>query len=1664
MFNSKKGEQFPTTSNEEKKDLRKNIWNPLFTQRELFVALIIVVLFLFTTLTLLSLFKDTPRNKPFSPSKPTAQRKVLKKSPFALNQIPSPQNKETLAFSTRKESSLGEKEKEEKEKEETEFKKTDEGEREVGEEKEKEKEIEEKSEGEEKEIEEDKSGERETEENEGKEVEEEKEEKKDEKSSPEDTSEEKEEENKEEDKEEPLFPQTPSNFLVLAGNLKNILSWQGEEGLTYKIYRATSPDGPFEEIAIISGNEFADPIFSDEVGTYYYKVASLDMNGLESTPTPVKSNEKTYIEELFTEEEKRVKAANGDLTFIVPEGALTLPTTITITEKETAPDPEVFKPSTSPYLFEPSGLEFNIPASLSFTYNLGIEDSEVSNYLEKGTKVYYYNEETKKWTPLSSEVSPETDIVTASIPHFTEYWVGAPTNPHGYDSPVENPCAICHTLKNGTELWRSREVCYQCHGNTNASDNPAGSFGPNIEAEFNECADQTYTTTSMSRHPVPEGNLLCTDCHDPHQNVSEMTDLLKVKKPNAHPRRRRRTDYYFSYKTSPLGNTFCFACHGKTKNRTIDHYRERGYYGRTRGDHETDYLDTPHNTALSSISESDATGTVNVGAKCLNCHIEHGTATGTNLIRPVISGTVVTGNNNTVCFACHESPSPEYPTSTKVPSSSNEAGYPATGTYPGKDTYLSSAHNSPTLVYPGTNYPGGDCKNCHSPHGTGRFDMLIDTYTSPKNYPTATSYEAYALCIDKCHDADGPGPDVAQYYKSTTSNAGHSLDQNPTVIATTATAYLPKGAKMPCYECHNPHGSQKGNYKMFPDERSNTTVTTARDICISCHRPSDSTRPTPTVAGMEMKKLPSGINNHVSSSLVSCTACHGSTHKPRLHGEGENCNNCHTDKASHAIHMDSNDPRGPNIICSDCHDTNNYPYFKSGTDTNGDGKYDLAETDVCDTCHSPGGTYNGVNSVNGSVGAKDNWDSGVYETTTTLQAGKEKWCAGCHDESPATIQGVTAPNVIGDEDGWYPYGTGWGYYKTGHGLSAGYYPASGAPAANLECDACHDYSVGVHIDGDPRTYSWESDNYQEGYRLKSVNGDPPMDIPRLDESMTTSDFALCFECHDSSLYLDPNNLSTNFRSDSTTTNAHWYHLQGAPAFKNRWDSDWDTDMSDPNGDGGQSFLDSYISCPACHNVHGSVSPVMGRHGELISTPGTTDKVPSLDFNFTPNTFPTRAQSTGGGLRFIGPGPGTPVKNGVCTMCHNEQLPYVRTPNDLYPPRITGVYGAVGDATLTVTFSEGVFTNADASGALVPADFAFTDVDDGRTVVEVTHTAGDDFARVVLSSPLDSSDDLGVDTLSAATTSSIYDIAGNAMSTESVTVVTDTVAPTVTILNPSNETTDVPIDSNLTFIISDDESGVDWTTFRIQLIGDKGYSQTYTSSDTTIVTKAGPRTAYEVTVDPDVNFEWNEVVTVTISVDDLAGNNLSFSSWSFTTRVTPVIQTIILHPSGLSTQTGFSLNAGSWDMALDHNDGDATYAHACCGGPGMQFYVNLDDPSSFGGANVQSITIWAYVRYVDGPWPNPSPVSERVNLGYRTGTSTVWRGGATWKGVEYTDASGNYDLTSTPAYTTDSDGGPLDPADIDNLEIAVLRWGAGPCQLRVTEVWAEVDYIPTPGPQ
>ena len=324
-------------------------------------------------------------------------------------------------------------------------------------------------------------------------------------------------------------------------------------------------------------------------------------------------------------------------------------------------------------------------------------------------------------------------------------------------------------------------------------------------------------------------------------------------------------------------------------------------------------------------------------------------------------------------------------------------------------------------------------------------------------------------------------------------------------------------------------------------------------------------------------------------------------------GAGEQCLDCHEhtseflgempEDAAHITHT-TLVPRGPDPVeCEDCHGQ-------------GDTVAEMAAAGVCNACHSPGGVFDGVNHAD--MGAKNNWpdadvslDSLIYEADgTTLKLGKENWCLGCHDFQPANSKidgtGVNAPNVAGDSAETYGYRIG------GHGRD---------PVDPVECHHCHDFTL-FHIDHNARTYQVDErvlpprivNDYKNSYRLNIK-----LDIPRYGEDLPET-YELCWsECHYHSYDELVNQGITAFRDDLEEEHYHKAHLDGKYKSTFCYDSDWD------------GAVDSAMSCPACHNVHGSPmgdpsetlysNPKMIRHGELISTPGTSNRVPALDFRW-----------------------------------------------------------------------------------------------------------------------------------------------------------------------------------------------------------------------------------------------------------------------------------------------------------------------------------------------------------------------------------------------------------------------------------------------------------------
>jgi len=407
-----------------------------------------------------------------------------------------------------------------------------------------------------------------------------------------------------------------------------------------------------------------------------------------------------------------------------------------------------------------------------------------------------------------------------------------------------------------------------------------------------------------------------------------------------------------------------------------------------------------------------------------------------------------------------------------------------------------------------------------------------------------------------------------------------------------------------CTACHNVHGSpnpamtRHGELASTPGSVDKAPMINLQYLDADGKADPGILNPSQSIGG-QTQFMGSGSGSVAKNKI--CNMCHNDQmtyfREPVLSPISQ-CQSCHTQMAdtsdygpSHATHLEA-DPRGPTVGCTVCHSdcSAGSPHLRLFAD----GK-NLTGTTACDPCHSKDGVFDGINDP--LIGAKANWQEGVYKKPERidLKLCLENWCAGCHDQGTSVCSNVAAPNVMGDN-------ATYGYNITGH---------------KIVCSACHDLTV-IHTDGDPRTYSHNSNpaapgdlhNYQNGYRLKYG-----MTIPLQGSSGSDpARFDLCFRCHDDTKLLNSvAPFQTNFQDDDlvsgvmTQINRHQSHLTaGATA----WDSDWDYLQV-----GASAAVDSRMSCTACHNVHGSLNPAMTRHGELISTPGTQDKVPALSFRW-----------------------------------------------------------------------------------------------------------------------------------------------------------------------------------------------------------------------------------------------------------------------------------------------------------------------------------------------------------------------------------------------------------------------------------------------------------------
>jgi hypothetical protein len=306
-------------------------------------------------------------------------------------------------------------------------------------------------------------------------------------------------------------------------------------------------------------------------------------------------------------------------------------------------------------------------------------------------------------------------------------------------------------------------------------------------------------------------------------------------------------------------------------------------------------------TLASGHRVEEATRSADLTNECSSCHSPHADPRKrSGLYRKRIEGSAVTGGN-TWCAACHDdksSWSPRYP-ALGAPVR-NASGYPVLGTYPGPKVYASTSASGHAGIDAGAGRPKGDCLLCHAAHrGPNAYDGLLLTFAPPTTSTVATDQAQgrYAqLCLG-CHGGQSVwvtkgATDIERYVtrRDAGAYAGHSV--------VTSGGTLPVGAPIPCYDCHNPHGSSRGNSAMISDALgrglSTDSASGVRAFCLTCHSTSDglvwdSVAGTYAAAGDAMVeglrrdgtggnvlRLPDAAKAaHASSAGDSCYDCHG---------------------------------------------------------------------------------------------------------------------------------------------------------------------------------------------------------------------------------------------------------------------------------------------------------------------------------------------------------------------------------------------------------------------------------------------------------------------------------------------------------------------------------------------------------------------------------------------------------------------------------------------------------------------------------------------------------------------------------------------------------------------------------------------------------------------
>ncbi|MHB8965527.1 MAG: hypothetical protein ACYC52_06105, partial [Coriobacteriia bacterium] len=587
----------------------------------------------------------------------------------------------------------------------------------------------------------------------------------------------------------------------------------------------------------------------------------------------------------------------------------------------------------------------------------------------------------------SLSTAPTNDCLGCHTSNLVDEHMGTTEGPYvtrlpRYDATGNAlDCASCHSsakfevlnaIATGTSAC---ETCHAVHApipETHASD-----FTPDADASCAECHSSDLAVVHNGDYSVttPSGTVLtgCAVCHEYYEG---------------------ERGAQVQYAIDVANDTDCTACHaGYHTGATASHTADDAASVACADCHGTagqplNVTDVHANAALGkcAVCHSNPTRIPDISAKtgeCASCHATQGTDYHATMATAHTYDTMPVGCVGANCHAARTLP---------------EAHAAYLSRYPTYATTCALCHQNANPLRIDWTTASADCSTCHTVHADV---STVHTATAPERCFTChKTADAFTLHKDRaegecavCHDNPTKG-DLAAGKLNTNCDGCHAAEGTDFHAGMTE-SHIGMGTSGTCIGsgCHPSrdvaadHERYVGVGKQFSQYP---------DTCSLCHLNTDPTRiDWSTINGgacSQCHGVPHDRMNHTATSTLSaeCTACHGSTQVPGIHGADwyvggtwAKCDTCHNNPTKGDLTWDKTASD-----CEQCH--NKYP---AATNHYTALDHTAAEATGCVACHKLELAPEHIKASSNAV------DCLGCHTSTLFSAMTKPWndtCAACH--------------------------------------------------------------------------------------------------------------------------------------------------------------------------------------------------------------------------------------------------------------------------------------------------------------------------------------------------------------------------------------------------------------------------------------------------------------------------------------------------------------------------------------------------------------------------------------------------------------------------------------------------------------------------------------------